>query len=208
VGLQRGCSSWCCWHWLSNVTVSGGSLQALLSFLSLSLFFFFLGILALLGVHPLGANCHGNGVGLAAPMRRSRWLAPDGGFQTAPGLREPEGQQELGTGVGRPGSRGATFSRGVIGSQDATTPRGARGHTKGCNAEEQSSVCPALCSLLSPRGAVKGCRNPSGLQNQLLVVPILPTLQDKALLDVFTFQALCQAHGTVARRHKVLSQLP
>lgn len=45
----------------------------------------FSGILALPGGRPLGAHCHGNGVGMAAPNRRWRGLAPAVGFPTAPG---------------------------------------------------------------------------------------------------------------------------
>ena len=81
MGLQRGCSSWCCWHWLSNVTVSGGSLQALLSFLSLS-FFFFLGNFGLAWRSPIGCQLpwkrgwHGS-TEAALALVGSRWWLPN-----------------------------------------------------------------------------------------------------------------------------------
>lgn len=52
---------------------------------------FLKGILALPGGRPLGAHCHGNRVGMAAPIRRWRGLAPAVGFPTAPGLWESNG---------------------------------------------------------------------------------------------------------------------
>lgn len=187
--LQEPC--WVCTAWpqlLVSVALGerrcgvgggGGGNPASTSFFSL---FFFLGNFGLAWRSPIGCQLpwkrgwHGS-TEAALALVGSRWQLPNRP-QTA-GARGAA-RAGLRRGVpwlpGCPGSWGAPSHKASSAHRVPPAP-GGQGTQKGCNSPcMQSSAWPALCSLLSRCVAVRGCRKPTGHQNQLdvlLVVPIL-----------------------------------
>lgn len=126
----------------------------------------------MLGVRPLGANCHGNGVGMAAPnpalaLVGSSCRLPSrprtgGGERAASGHRAPEGQKR-GEPEPCPGgchphvawTQGRALLPGRWPQRPSPCPAAEPGQRPRC-----SCLCPA--SLCQEQGSMWCTRNPSG----------------------------------------------